>query len=97
MVKGKQKAVRDKLAGSMRDYTMARQDEKVEKLQYENSIRSLLGKDVKPVPDPSETNRGDTRFESQPQKLDRKIHFVNVNIDVSYKTVCYQIMYCFVI
>lgn len=72
MVKGKQKAVRDKLAGSMRDYTMARQDEKVEKLQYENSIRSLLGKDVKPVPDPSETNRGDTRFESQPQKLDRK-------------------------
>ena len=72
MVKGKQKAVRDKLAGSMRDYTMARQDEKLEKLQYENSIRSLLGKDVKPVPDPSETNRGDTRFESQPQKLDRK-------------------------
>lgn len=75
MVKGKQKAVRDKLAGSMRDYTMARQDEKVEKLQYENSIRSLLGKDVKPVPDPSETNRGDTRFESQPQKLDRKNTF----------------------
>lgn len=72
MVKGKQKAVRDKLAGSMRDYTMARQDEKVEKLQYENSIRGLLGKDVKPVTDPSETNRGDTRFESQPQKLDRK-------------------------
>lgn len=72
MVKGKQKAVRDKLAGSMRDYTMARQDEKVEKLKYENSIRGLLGKDVKPVPDPSETNRGDTRFESQPQKLDRK-------------------------
>lgn len=72
MVKGKQKAVRDKLAGSMRDYTMARQDEKVEKLQYENSIRSLLGKDVKPVTDPSENNRGDTRFESQPQKLDRK-------------------------
>lgn len=72
MVKGKQKAVRDKLAGSMRDYTMARQDEKLEKLKYENSIRSLLGKDVKPVPDPSETNRGDTRFESQPQKLDRK-------------------------
>lgn len=72
MVKGKQKAVRDKLAGSMRDYTMARQDEKLEKLKYENSIRGLLGKDVKPVPDPSETNRGDTRFESQPQKLDRK-------------------------
>lgn len=72
MVKGKQKAVRDKLAGSMRDYTMARQDEKLEKLKYENSIRSLLGKDVKPVPDPSETNRGDTKFESQPQKLDRK-------------------------
>lgn len=72
MVKGKQKTVRDKLAGSMRDYTMARQDEKVEKLKYENSIRGLLGKDVKPVPDPSETNRGDTRFESQPQKLDRK-------------------------
>ena len=72
MVKGKQKAVRDKLAGSMRDYTMARQDEKVEKLQYENSIRSLLGKDVKPVPDPSETNRGDTRFESQVQKLDKE-------------------------
>lgn len=72
MVKGKQKAVRDKLAGSMRDYTMARQDEKLEKLQYENSIRSLLGKEVKPVPGPSEPNRGDTRFESQPQKLDRK-------------------------
>lgn len=72
MVKGKQKAVRDKLAGSMRDYTMARQDEKVEKLQYENSIRGLLGKDVKPVPDPSETNRGDTRFESQLQKLDKE-------------------------
>ena len=72
MVKGKQKAVRDKLAGSMRDYTMARQDEKLEKLKYENSIRSLLGKDVKPVTDPSENNRGDTRFESQPQKLDRK-------------------------
>lgn len=72
MVKGKQKAVRDKLAGSMRDYTMARQDEKLEKLKYENSIRGLLGKDVKPVSDPSETNRGDTRFESQPQKLDRK-------------------------
>lgn len=72
MVKGKQKAVRDKLAGSMRDYTMARQDEKVEKLQYENSIRGLLGKDVKPVPDPSETNRGDTRFESQVQKLDKE-------------------------
>lgn len=72
MVKGKQKAVRDKLAGSMRDYAMARQDEKLEKLKYENSIRGLLGKDVKPVPDPSETNRGDTRFESQPQKLDRK-------------------------
>lgn len=72
MVKGKQKAVRDKLAGSMRDYTMARQDEKVEKLKYENSIRGLLGKDVKPVPDPSETNRGDTRFESQPQKLDKE-------------------------
>ena len=72
MVKGKQKAVRDKLAGSMRDYTMARQDEKVEKLQYENSIRGLLGKDVKQVPDPSETNRGDTRFESQVQKLDKE-------------------------
>lgn len=72
MVKGKQKAVRDKLAGSMRDYTMARQDEKVEKLQYENSIRGLLGKDVKPVTDPSETNRGDTRFESQVQKLDKE-------------------------
>lgn len=72
MVKGKQKAVRDKLAGSMRDYTMARQDEKVEKLQYENSIRGLLGKDVKPVSDPSETNRGDTRFESQVQKLDKE-------------------------
>ena len=72
MVKGKQKAVRDKLAGSMRDYTMARQDEKLEKLQYENSIRSLLGKEVNPVPGPSEPNRGDTRFESQPQKLDRK-------------------------
>lgn len=72
MVKGKQKAVRDKLAGSMRDYTMARQDEKVEKLKYENSIRGLLGKDVKPVPDPSETNRGDTRFESQVQKLDKE-------------------------
>lgn len=72
MVKGKQKAVRDKLAGSMRDYTMARQDEKLEKLKYENSIRGLLGKDVKPVPDPSETNRGDTRFESQPQKLDKE-------------------------
>lgn len=72
MVKGKQKAVRDKLAGSMRDYTMARQDEKLEKLKYENSIRGLLGKDVKPVPDPSETNRGDTRFESQVQKLDKE-------------------------
>lgn len=72
MVKGKQKAVRDKLAGSMRDYTMARQDEKLEKLKYENSIRGLLGKDVKPVPDSSETNRGDTRFESQPQKLDKE-------------------------
>lgn len=72
MVKGKQKAVRDKLAGSMRDYTMARQDEKLEKLKYENSIRGLLGKDVKPVSDPSETNRGDTRFESQVQKLDKE-------------------------
>ena len=46
---------------------------RVEKLlKYENSIRGLLGKDVKPVTDPSETNRGDTRFESQVQKLDKE-------------------------
>ena len=72
MVNGKQKAVRDKLSGSMRDYTMARQDEKVNKQIYENSIRSLLGQEVKPITDPSMLNRSDTRHESQLQNLDRR-------------------------
>lgn len=72
MVKGKQKAVRDKLSGSMRDYTMARQNEKVNKQIYDNSIRSLLGQEVKPITDPSMLNRSDTRHESQLQNLDRR-------------------------
>ena len=71
MVNGKQKAVRDKLSGSMRDYTMARQDEKTNKQIYENSIRSLLGQEVKPVTDPSVSDRSDTRHESQLQNLDK--------------------------
>lgn len=72
MVNGKQKAVRDKLSGSMRDYTMARQDEKTNKQIYENSIRSLLGQEVKPVSDPSFADRSDTRHESQLQNLDKR-------------------------
>lgn len=72
MVNGKQKAVRDKLSGSMRDYTMARQDEKTNKQIYENSIRSLLGQEVKPVTDPSVSDRSDTRHESQLQNLDKR-------------------------
>ena len=72
MVKGKQKAVRDKLSGSMRDYTMARQDEKTNKQIYENSIRSLLGQEVKPVTDPSASDRSDTRHKSPLQNLDRR-------------------------
>ena len=72
MVNGKQKAVRDKLSGSMRDYTMARQDEKTNKQIYENSIRSLLGQEVKPITDPSVSDRSDTRHESQLQNLDKR-------------------------
>lgn len=72
MLNGKQKAQRDKISGYMRDYTMAIPEEKINKLNYENSIRSLLGQEVKPVTDPSVSDRSDTRHESQLQNLDKR-------------------------
>ena len=72
MVNGKQKAARDNLSGSMRDYTMKIQDEKAKKVVYENNIRSMLGQEVKPVSDPMYEDRGYSRHDSLQQDIDRR-------------------------
>ena len=72
MFNGQQKAVRDNLSGSMRDYSMKIQDEKFNKAKYDNSIRSLLGQEVKDVSDPMYENRGYTRHDSLQQDVDRR-------------------------
>lgn len=73
MFNGKQKAVRDKLTGSMRDYTQGIQNEKVNKAKYENSIRVALGQEVIEVPTaPSKKDRVSPDKDSLITKLDKQ-------------------------
>ena len=71
MFNGKQKAVRDKLSASMRDYCMARSDAKTASKEYENDIRRMLGKEVIPDNERRDT-RSNTRYDNELQKLDRQ-------------------------
>ena len=73
MFNGKQKAIRDKLTGSMRDYTQGIQNEKVNKAKYENSIRVALGQEVIEVPTaPSKKDRVSPDKDSLITKLDKQ-------------------------
>lgn len=73
MFNGKQKAIRDKLTGSMRDYTQGIQNEKINKAKYENSIRVALGQEVIEVPTaPSKKDRVSPDKDSLITKLDKQ-------------------------